>query len=132
MFDGTEQQRSQLHDEKRMDLNADCVEFCNCTGHEDLVAVGTYELKEEIQKRIGELFLYQLQFSSDGRIQLKEAGSVRWTLCATRNVDMLCGLADTDTCVLEERLRDLRHSMEKKLSQHLRSHHRLGRCRWSC
>lgn len=107
MFDGSEENRSQLHDEKRMDLNADCVEFCNCAGHEDLVAVGTYELKEEIQKRIGELFLYQLQFGSDGRIQLKEAGSVSWTLRTNRKDETLCILADTDTCVVEERLRDL-------------------------
>lgn len=76
MEEGPEENKAHLHDQRVMGMNADCVEFCNCSGYEDLVAVGTYELKEEEQKRVGELHLFELLFDDEGRILLKEAGSV--------------------------------------------------------
>lgn len=48
------------HEERILDLNADCVEFCPSAGHEHLLAVGTYQLDEATKTRHGRLLLYSL------------------------------------------------------------------------
>ena len=49
-----------LHEELKLDLNADCAEFCPFPSHEDLLAVGTYQLDEQEQQRHGRLYLYSI------------------------------------------------------------------------
>lgn len=49
-----------LHEERKLELNADCAEFCPYTGHEDLLAVGTYQLDEQEQQRHGRLYLFRI------------------------------------------------------------------------
>lgn len=44
-----------------LDLNADCAEFCHTQGFRHLLAVGTYQLDEGVQKRHGRLYLYQIE-----------------------------------------------------------------------
>jgi len=36
-----------------LDLNADAAEWCPTPGHRSLLAVGTYQLQEELGKRVG-------------------------------------------------------------------------------
>lgn len=36
-----------------LSLNADAAEWCPTAGHENLLAVGTYQLEEELGKRVG-------------------------------------------------------------------------------
>lgn len=44
-----------------LELNADSTELCPVKGCEDYLAVGTYQLQEELQERVGQLLLYRLQ-----------------------------------------------------------------------
>ena len=39
--------------EATMDLNADCAEFCPVPGCQRQLAVGTYQLQEDVQERTG-------------------------------------------------------------------------------
>lgn len=39
--------------ERKLDLEADCAEFCPFEGSQDTLAVGTYHLNEENQSRFG-------------------------------------------------------------------------------
>ena len=48
-----------LHEERKLELNADCAEFCPFPGHQDLLAVGTYQLDEQKQQRHGRLHLFR-------------------------------------------------------------------------
>ncbi|KAF6262815.1 WD40-repeat-containing domain protein [Scenedesmus sp. NREL 46B-D3] len=52
---------AQCHQELLLDLNADCSEFCSSPGHQDWLAVGTYQLHEASSTRHGRLYLYSLQ-----------------------------------------------------------------------
>lgn len=52
------------HFTKTLDLNADSTEFCPADGLHDVLAVGTYQLQEDIQERIGKLYLYSVQWSA--------------------------------------------------------------------
>lgn len=49
-----------LHEERKLELNADCAEFCPFPGHQDLLAVGTYQLDEQEQLRHGRLYLFRV------------------------------------------------------------------------
>ncbi len=47
------------------DYNADSVECCPIPGLEDIIAIGTYELNEASQSRVGRLYLHRLHASRD-------------------------------------------------------------------
>ena len=47
-----------------LDLNPDSTEFCPWPGHHALLAVGTYQLDEASQQRLGRLHLYQMVHGS--------------------------------------------------------------------
>ena len=49
-----------LHEERKLELNADCAEFCPTPGRQDLLAVGTYQLDEQEQQRHGRLYLFRV------------------------------------------------------------------------
>ena len=50
-----------LLDARTLPLNADCAEFCPSSGLEDLLAVGTYQLDSQTQRRDGCLHLFALR-----------------------------------------------------------------------
>lgn len=52
------------HAAHTLELNADSTEFCPIQGYEDILAVGTYQLQEELQERIGQLLIYKLRWQS--------------------------------------------------------------------
>lgn len=55
-----------IHSEA-LDLNADCAEFCPIPGLTHLLALGTYELVEESNQRVGRAYLRVLRRdSADG------------------------------------------------------------------
>lgn len=55
----------------QLELNADVVEFCPVPELATLLAVGTYELVEQLQTRVGRLYLYEVCCQDISRASLK-------------------------------------------------------------
>ncbi|KXZ51559.1 hypothetical protein GPECTOR_12g522 [Gonium pectorale] len=53
--------RTQLVHSEYLELNADCAEFCPTPGLTHLLALGTYQLVEETQERVGRCYLRALR-----------------------------------------------------------------------
>ena len=49
-----------LHDSITLEVNADSTEWCPWLGHQELLAVGTYQLDEITQERLGIIHIYGL------------------------------------------------------------------------
>lgn len=54
-----------LHDERILDINTDCSEFCPHPEHLHVLAVAAYQLDEATQQRVGRLNLFAVG-GSDG------------------------------------------------------------------
>lgn len=52
---------ARLHQEILLELNADSTEYCPNKEYHNILAVGTYQLDEATQQRLGRLFLYQTE-----------------------------------------------------------------------
>jgi hypothetical protein len=61
---------TRLYEERILDLNADCCEFCPGPPH-DLLAVGTYALDESTRQRNGQLLVYHLITHPQPQLQLR-------------------------------------------------------------
>ena len=50
---------------QKLNHTSDCVEFCPISNYENFCAVGTYQLDESIQKRVGDLYLFEVKESEE-------------------------------------------------------------------
>ncbi len=100
-----------LHQELLLDLNADCVEFCPSPDQPDLLAVGTYQLDEATNTRVGQLYLYGLQgLAADETLRLHLAGTasvagifdVKWWRAQHHRWQIALALADGSLSVLQQ------------------------------
>jgi hypothetical protein len=77
----------QLHDSRVLDLNADSAECCPVPGLRHWLAVGTYQLQESTQQRLGRLYLFALaadhrwklaNYSSTQQLQVPGIFDLKW------------------------------------------------------
>ncbi|GIL46044.1 hypothetical protein Vafri_3131 [Volvox africanus] len=96
-----------------LDFNADCAEFCPLPGLNYLLALGTYQLLEETQERLGRCYLRALQLSgaaeqpqgstNAGSLDMPGIFDLKWRppACDTRKAMLGAALADGTVRLME-------------------------------
>lgn len=82
-----------------LDLNADCCEFCPVENLEEILAVGTYQLEESSQNRIGKLYVYSDQdeeLLDGGSLSLPGIFDMKWLPVETGRNKASLGVAAAD------------------------------------
>jgi hypothetical protein len=103
-----------LHQALELELNADSTEFCPWPESLDLLAVGTYQLDEATQSRLGRLHLYTLHAAhadngagpsySLGLEDMQDMPGIfdlKWAPCGARSCMLGAALADGTLRLLE-------------------------------
>ncbi|GIL96966.1 hypothetical protein Vretimale_2686 [Volvox reticuliferus] len=101
-----------IHSEA-LGFNADCAEFCPHPGLNYLLALGTYQLVEETQERVGRCYLRALQLGgagdqpqgsiNAGSLDMPGIFDLKWrpTACDAQNAILGAALADGTVRLME-------------------------------
>lgn len=96
-----------LHDERVLDINTDCAEFCPHPEHLHVLAVAAYQLDEATQQRVGRLSLFATG-ACDSAYKLQEVASkdevgifdAKWR-CSGTGMQLGLALADGSLALVD-------------------------------
>jgi hypothetical protein len=96
-----------LHDERVLDINTDCAEFCSHPEHLHVLAVAAYQLDEATQQRVGRLSLFATG-ACDGTYKLREVAAkdevgifdAKWR-CSGTGMQLGLALADGSLALVD-------------------------------